>query len=247
MSRKRKRPATPTVRCAIYTRKSTEEGLEQEFNSLDAQREAGEAYIKSQQHEGWVCLPDHYDDGGFTGGNMDRPALRRLLADIEAGKIDCVVVYKVDRLSRSRSGLRQDHGDVRAAQRVVRLRDAAVQHGHVDGPAGAQRAAVVRPVRTRDDLRAHPRQDRGHAPQGQVVRRHADLGLQRRGHEAGRRSRRRPNRSARSSSCTSSTSRCWTSAEGTEPPRLADQAVDDAKRERPSAAGRSTRRTCTTC
>ena len=92
---------TADVRCAIYTRKSTEEGLEQEFNSLDAQREAGEAYIKSQQHEGWVCLPDHYDDGGFTGGNMDRPALRRLLADIEAGKVDCVVVYKVDRLSRS--------------------------------------------------------------------------------------------------------------------------------------------------
>ena len=92
---------TRPVRCAIYTRKSTEEGLEQEFNSLDAQREAAEAYIASQQHEGWVCLPDRYDDGGFTGGNMDRPAFQRLLADIEAGKVDCVVVYKVDRLSRS--------------------------------------------------------------------------------------------------------------------------------------------------
>jgi site-specific DNA recombinase len=96
---------TPTtlrlVRCAIYTRKSTEEGLEQEFNSLDAQREAGEAYVRSQQHEGWTCLPDRYDDGGFTGGNMDRPALQRLLADIQAGKIDVVVVYKIDRLSRS--------------------------------------------------------------------------------------------------------------------------------------------------
>ncbi|HHM11906.1 MAG TPA: recombinase family protein [Planctomycetaceae bacterium] len=90
-----------TVRCAVYTRKSTEEGLEQEYNTLDAQRDAGEAYIRSQQHEGWVCLPDRYDDGGFTGANMDRPALRRLLADIEAGKVDCVVVYKVDRLSRS--------------------------------------------------------------------------------------------------------------------------------------------------
>lgn len=89
------------VRCAIYTRKSTEEGLEQEFNSLDAQRESGEAYVASQQHEGWSCLPERYDDGGFTGGNMDRPALRRLLADIDAGKVDCVVVYKVDRLSRS--------------------------------------------------------------------------------------------------------------------------------------------------
>jgi len=102
MSRQKpKPPANPTIRCAIYTRKSTEEGLEQEFNSLDAQREAGEAYIKSQQHEGWVCLPSQYDDGGFTGANMDRPALRRLLADIEAGKVDCVIVYKVDRLSRS--------------------------------------------------------------------------------------------------------------------------------------------------
>ena len=102
MSKARKAPVPrPTVRCAIYTRKSTEEGLEQEFNSLDAQRESGEAHIKSQTHEGWECLPGHYDDGGFTGGNMERPALKRLLADIEAGKIDCVVVYKVDRLSRS--------------------------------------------------------------------------------------------------------------------------------------------------
>ena len=89
------------VRCAIYTRKSTEEGLEQEFNSLDAQRDSGEAYIRSQAHEGWVCLPTRYDDGGFTGGNMDRPALRRLMADIAAGKVDMVVTYKLDRLSRS--------------------------------------------------------------------------------------------------------------------------------------------------
>jgi len=91
----------PAVRCAIYTRKSTEEGLEQAFNSLDAQREAAEAYIASQQHEGWVCLPDRYDDGGYSGGNAERPALKRLLADIDAGKVDAVIVYKVDRLSRS--------------------------------------------------------------------------------------------------------------------------------------------------
>jgi site-specific DNA recombinase len=91
----------PLVRCAIYTRKSTEEGLEQEFNSLDAQRESAEAFIRSQTHEGWTCLPERYDDGGFTGGNMERPALQRLLADIRAGKVDCVVTYKVDRLSRS--------------------------------------------------------------------------------------------------------------------------------------------------
>jgi site-specific DNA recombinase len=89
------------VRCAIYTRKSSDDGLQQEFNSLDAQREAAEAYIASQKAEGWVCLPEHYDDGGFTGGNTDRPALRRLLADIEAGKVDSVVVYKIDRFSRS--------------------------------------------------------------------------------------------------------------------------------------------------
>jgi len=89
------------VRCAIYTRKSTEEGLAQEFNSLDAQREASEAFIQSQRSEGWVTLPERYDDGGYTGGNMDRPAMQRLLAEVEAGRVDCVVVYKVDRLSRS--------------------------------------------------------------------------------------------------------------------------------------------------
>jgi site-specific DNA recombinase len=93
--------AVKPVRCAIYTRKSTEEGLDQEFSSLDAQRESALAYIKSQASQGWTCLKIHYDDGGFTGGNMERPALQRLLADIQAGKIDCVVVYKVDRLSRS--------------------------------------------------------------------------------------------------------------------------------------------------
>ncbi len=90
-----------TIRCAIYTRKSCEEGLDLEFNSLDAQRESAEAFIASQQHEGWVCSPELYDDGGFSGGDMERPALNRLMKDIEAGKIDCVVVYKVDRLSRS--------------------------------------------------------------------------------------------------------------------------------------------------
>jgi DNA invertase Pin-like site-specific DNA recombinase len=95
-------PALPrTVRCAIYTRKSTEEGLSQEFNSLDAQRECAEAYILSQRPEGWTVQPEHYDDGGFSGAHLDRPALQRLLADIQAGQIDCVVIYKVDRLSRS--------------------------------------------------------------------------------------------------------------------------------------------------
>jgi site-specific DNA recombinase len=89
------------VRCAIYTRKSSEEGLEQEFNSLQAQREACQAFINSQRHEGWVCLPACYDDGGFSGATMDRPALQQLLADITAGRVDTVVVYKIDRLTRS--------------------------------------------------------------------------------------------------------------------------------------------------
>jgi site-specific DNA recombinase len=89
------------IRCAIYTRKSSEEGLEQEFNSLQAQREACEAFIKSQRHEGWVCLPDGYDDGGLSGATMERPALQQLLAEIQAGRVDIVVVYKVDRLTRS--------------------------------------------------------------------------------------------------------------------------------------------------
>jgi site-specific DNA recombinase len=88
-------------RCAIYTRKSTEHGLEQEFNSLDAQRDACEAYIKSQASQGWKALPQYYDDPAYSGGNLERPALKKLLADIEAGRIDVVVVYKIDRLTRS--------------------------------------------------------------------------------------------------------------------------------------------------
>ena len=89
------------VRCAIYTRKSSEEGLDQEFNSLQAQREACEAFITSQRHEGWVCLRTGYDDGGFSGATMGRPALQQLLADIAAGRVDTIVVYKIDRLTRS--------------------------------------------------------------------------------------------------------------------------------------------------
>ena len=98
-SRAARRP--PIVRCAIYTRKSSEEGLEQDFNSLHAQREACEAYIASQKHEGWIALPTCYDDGGFSGGTMERPAVQRLLQDIENGGIDVIVVYKVDRLTRA--------------------------------------------------------------------------------------------------------------------------------------------------
>lgn len=90
-----------TVRCAIYTRKSTEEGLDQEYNTLDAQRDSAEAFIRSQRHEGWIALPERYDDGGYTGANMDRPALKKLLDDVRAGLVDCVMVYKVDRLTRA--------------------------------------------------------------------------------------------------------------------------------------------------
>src|SRR6476661_8162285 len=102
-SGKASRSPTSKMRCAVYTRKSSEEGLEQAFNSLDAQREACTAFILSQKHEGWAVLPSLYDDGGYSGGTMERPALQRLLADIEAGQIDVIVVYKVDRLTRALS------------------------------------------------------------------------------------------------------------------------------------------------
>ena len=94
---------TAKLKCAVYTSKSSENGLEQAFNSLDAQRESAEAYIKSQRHEGWVLIKDKYDDGGFSGGNTERPALTRLLDDITSGRVNVVVVYKVDRLTRSLS------------------------------------------------------------------------------------------------------------------------------------------------
>ena len=109
------------VRCAIYTRKSSEEGLEQEFNSLQAQREACEAFITSQRHEGWVCLRAGYDDGGFSGATMGRPALQRLLADLTAGRVDIVVVYKIDRLTRSLADFaRSSRSSTRGARRLFR-------------------------------------------------------------------------------------------------------------------------------
>jgi DNA invertase Pin-like site-specific DNA recombinase len=96
-----KKPVVRKLRCAVYTRKSSEEGLEQEFNSLDAQREACEAYVASQKAEGWLLVPDRYDDGGISGATLERPALKRLLTDIEDQRVDVVVVYKIDRLSRA--------------------------------------------------------------------------------------------------------------------------------------------------
>src|SRR5215468_1300448 len=146
-----------TVRCAIYTRKSSEEGLEQEFNSLQAQREACEAFITSQRPEGWVCLPKAYDDGGFSGATMDRPALQRLIADIAAGRVDIVVVYKIDRLTRSLTD-RQDRRDPRHEGRVVCVGYAAVQHDDLDGALDPQCPIVVCAVRARGHRRAHSRQ-----------------------------------------------------------------------------------------
>src|SRR5271166_3243971 len=102
-SEKTPRRSAKKARCAIYTRKSTEESLDQAFNSLDAQREACAAFILSQKHEGWTALLTRYDDGGYSGGTMERPALKRLIAEIEAGRVDVVVVYKVDRLTRALS------------------------------------------------------------------------------------------------------------------------------------------------
>jgi len=127
---------TKILRCAIYTRKSTGHGLEQEFNSLDAQRDACEAYIKSQASQGWRALPQHYDDPAYSGGNLQRPALKKVLADIEAGRIDVVVVYKIDRLTRSladfaklvevlRAGAGQDRGQ--QAQRQMDRRHGAAR------------------------------------------------------------------------------------------------------------------------
>ena len=165
------------LRCAVYTRKSSEHGLEQDFNSLDAQREAAEAYIKSQAHEGWRLLKTCYDDGGLSGGTLERPALQTLLADIRARKVDVVVVYKVDRLTRSLRRFRQTGRGLRGAWRLVRGGHPAVQHHELDGAADAQCAAVVCPVRAGAGGGAHPRQVCGLAPQGHVDGGHGPAGL----------------------------------------------------------------------
>ena len=123
------------LNCAIYTRKSSDEGLEKEFNSLDAQREACAAFVKSQKHAGWVALPDLYDDGGLSGGTMDRPALQRLLADIKARKVQIVVVYKVDRLTRSLADF----------AKIVDVFDA---HGESDRPKNGDRDKVALKTKT---------------------------------------------------------------------------------------------------
>jgi len=153
--------ATAPVRCAIYTRKSTDEGLDSDFNSLDAQRELAEAYITSQRHAGWVVLPEHYDDGGYTGANTNRPALQRLTADVDAGKIDCVVVYRHDRISRSMLDFLQlgrfleDHGV--ALVSVSERFETSTPHGEMAlnvSLAMAQCERKVTAQRTRDKVHA---------------------------------------------------------------------------------------------
>jgi site-specific DNA recombinase len=131
-----KSPAT--VRCAIYTRKSTEEGLDQDFNSLHAQREAAEAYIKSQKQLGWTLVVNQYNDGGFSGGSLDRPALQKLLEDVEARRLDCVVVYKIDRLSRSLLDFARlmDRFDQHAVIKYLEERGRAARHAGGPGDGG---------------------------------------------------------------------------------------------------------------
>jgi DNA invertase Pin-like site-specific DNA recombinase len=166
------------TRCAIYTRVSTDERLDMEFNSLDAQREAALAYMQSQKHEGWILVGDRYDDGGFSGGTMDRPALQRLLRDVERGVIDVIVVYKVDRLSRVLT-------DFARIVEVFEKNKASFvsitqQFNNLDGPADAQYPAQLRPVRARGHRRAHSRQVCGVAPERDVDGRHATARLRRR-------------------------------------------------------------------
>ena len=156
-----KKPIVRKLRCAVYTRKSSEEGLEQEFNSLDAQREACEAYVASQKAEGWLLVPDRYDDGGISGATLERPALKRLLADIEAGRVDVVVVYKIDRLSRALMDFAKlvevfDRNDVTFVS-VTQSFNTTIVHG----PADVEHPAQLCAVRARGYRRAHPGQVRG--------------------------------------------------------------------------------------
>ena len=145
----------PRLRCAIYTRKSTEEGLEQDFNTLQAQREAAEAYIQSQRQGGWYASEERYDDGGFSGASLERPALQRLMAAIDAGLVDCVVVYKVDRLSRSlldfaRLMERFDRKEVSFVSVTQGL-----QYHNLVGATDPTHTAIVCAVRTGDHFRTY--------------------------------------------------------------------------------------------
>ncbi len=169
-------PAKP-IRCAIYTRVSTDSGLDQEFNSLDAQYDAASAYIRSQAHAHWTLVRTRYDDGGFSGGSTDRPALQRLLADVKARKVQVIVVYKVDRLTRSLADF----------AKLVELFDAhgvsfvsVTQQFNTTTSMGRltlERAAFLRPIRAGGHRRAYSRQGRGFQAQGPMGRRDGAAGL----------------------------------------------------------------------
>ena len=182
------------VRCAIYTRKSSEDGLEQEFNSLDAQREACEAYIVSQRHAGWLALPDMYDDGGLSGGTMERPALKRLLEDVKAGKVQIIVVYKVDRLTRSLADFAKivDVLDAHNASfvSVTQQFNTTTSMGRLTLNMLLSFAQFEREIAGE----RHPRQDRRVEGQGHVDGRQCAARLRCQGTQAGRRTKPRRRR-----------------------------------------------------
>ena len=184
------KPIVRKLRCAIYTRKSSEEGLEQEFNSLHAQREACEAYIASQRSEGWVLVRDQYDDGGISGGTLERPGLKRLLADIEDGLVDVVVVYKIDRLSRSLMDFSKlvevfDRNGVTFVS-VTQSFNTTTSMGRLT----LNILLVIRPVRARGDGGTYPGQGPRQPDEGHVDGRRAATGLRGEGpkadHQGGR-------------------------------------------------------------
>ncbi|WP_221766439.1 recombinase family protein [Sphingomonas ginkgonis] len=178
------------IRCAVYTRKSSEEGLEQSFNSLHAQREACEAYILSQKHEGWQLVPTAYDDGGYSGGSMERPGLKALMADLEAGLVDIIVVYKVDRLTRSLADFAKmvERFDARGASfvSVTQAFNTTTSMGRLTLNVLLSFAQFEREVTGEPD----PRQDRRVEGQGHVDGRRGPAWLRRRRAPA-RRQRRR--------------------------------------------------------
>ena len=166
------------IRCAVYCRKSSEEGLDQTFNSLDAQREACLAYIGSQRHEGWIALDHEYNDPGYSGGTLDRPALQRLLRDIDAGSIDTIVCYKIDRLTRSLIGLPSwSRSSIAIPSRWSA--SPRLQHGDLDRQAEPAHDPELRAVRARARRRTHARQSRGKPAQGHVDGRACADGLRR--------------------------------------------------------------------
>src|SRR5713101_2873137 len=170
------------LRCAIYARKSTEDGLTQEFNTLEAQRESAEAYVRSQGHAGWTTLPERYDDGGYSGANLDRPALRQLLADIEVRRIDCVLVYRDRSAEPIAVGLRAVDGDLRAAAGQSGIHHPAAEYDGFARPADAEYSVILRGVRKDYDPGSNAGQDGSRPAQGEMGGGHAGAGLRSRGY-----------------------------------------------------------------